>query len=216
MPAWGFASRAARTKTAKHTRESLIPPPRVIPVDSAAAFALPRGFSPKFMYFLFFRFYQILSHLFLPTLYLLRRRFIKLKNLFFYAKDYAPSIDSVLLRSSIRFVYTLIAHVCFRERLRSLRVCRNCNMRYRIVLCNVLHDEARTFVFTRFYPYGGDYLTRRIIADRIAICHRGDGGLFLRCDRVYSFFFPPSRSFDTSTYVYARERMRANNGPACI
>lgn len=28
-------------------------------------------------------------------------------------------------------------------------------------------------------------------------------------------FFPP-RCLDTSTYVYARERMRANNGPACI
>lgn len=67
--------------------------------------------------------------------------------------------------------------------------------------CLARHVGRNDVCFYPIYPYVGDYLTRQIIADRNAICHRWDGGLVLRHD--WDPFFPPVASIPRRTCMLA-------------
>lgn len=112
------------------------------------------------------------------------------------------------------FMY-ILANIC--DRLWRLQ---NCSARYRTILCDALLGGGTSILEPSFLPdlpsYDGDYL--------ITTNHRGSHRDLPSPKRRslppfttgFILFSPLFRCLDTSTYVYARERMRANNGPACI
>lgn len=221
MPAWGFASRAARTKTAKHTRESLIPPPRVISVTAVAAsvHALSRGFSSKFTHILFSTRF---SPTYTPSPLLDILDLLNLLNskIYFFEKDWERRVIGWFysIRSSITSTYIfwsfmhmyILAYICNRFMFAET-VMRGIELYYalpgevcRLKRCLFLPDlPLRWWLFNAANHRGSQ-------RDLPSLRRRSRPTARLGL----SFFSP--RCLDTSTYVYARERMRANNGPACI
>lgn len=120
-------------------------------------------------------------------------------------------------------IYISIVYIYFSKCLRSLHAPRNCQCAVQNCIYIVSSDEAHRSNLG-FYPTLPLFTGRGEGLFNTAT-HRGSRRDLPPLTRRrslpparlgLSFFSPPLGCLDTSTYVYARERMRANNGPACI